>query len=46
MSNEIDFTKTTIKVGSEFVGVGAHCKEPGLLPDDLRNFVEDPESKG
>ena len=28
------------------MGVGAYCKEHGVLPDDFRSFVEDPESKG
>ncbi|RCN48018.1 UDP-glucoronosyl and UDP-glucosyl transferase [Ancylostoma caninum] len=31
---------------SSIIHVGEHCQEPNELPSDLREFVEDPSSKG
>lgn len=45
-SDSLDRLGWPLSVAPEVVGVGAHCKEPGVLPEEFRSFVEDPNSRG
>ncbi|KHJ74813.1 hypothetical protein OESDEN_25571 [Oesophagostomum dentatum] len=37
---------TPASYGANFIHVGEHCQTAGELPADLREFVEDPTSRG
>ncbi|KAI1718939.1 UDP-glucoronosyl and UDP-glucosyl transferase domain-containing protein [Ditylenchus destructor] len=45
-ADSIDRLGWAMPEGNEMKNVGAHCKKPKPLTGDLKEFVEDPKSKG